>query len=75
MVFTPEDYTEEQLMVRAMASDFIEKEVMPGQSAFVYFNMPEKDSLKWKSFEWVWAGNQLQFEGKGKKSNKFEDLT
>ena len=29
MVFTPEDYTEEQLMVRAMASDFIEKEVMP----------------------------------------------
>jgi len=28
-VFTPEDYTEEQLMVRSMASDFIEKEVMP----------------------------------------------
>ena len=29
MVFTPEDYTEEQLMVRQMASDFVEKEVMP----------------------------------------------
>ena len=28
-VFTPEDYTEEQLMVRSMASDFVEKEVMP----------------------------------------------
>jgi alkylation response protein AidB-like acyl-CoA dehydrogenase len=28
MVFTPEDYTEEQLMVRQMASDFVEKEVM-----------------------------------------------
>ena len=28
-VFTPEDYTEEQTMVRAMASDFVEKEVMP----------------------------------------------
>src|SRR4051812_26679664 len=29
MVFTPEDYTEEQTMVRQMASDFVEKEVMP----------------------------------------------
>ena len=29
MVFTPEDYTEEQVMVRQMASDFVEKEVMP----------------------------------------------
>lgn len=29
MVFTPEDYTEEQSMVRHMASDFVEKEVMP----------------------------------------------
>jgi alkylation response protein AidB-like acyl-CoA dehydrogenase len=29
MVFTPEDYTEEQQMVRSMASDFVEKEVMP----------------------------------------------
>jgi alkylation response protein AidB-like acyl-CoA dehydrogenase len=29
MVFTPEDYTEEQTMVRSMASDFVEKEVMP----------------------------------------------
>ncbi|MCB9033739.1 MAG: acyl-CoA dehydrogenase family protein [Chitinophagales bacterium] len=29
MVFTPEDYTEEQLMVRQMASDFVEKEVFP----------------------------------------------
>lgn len=29
MVFTPEDYTEEQMMVRSMASDFVEKEVMP----------------------------------------------
>ena len=28
-VFTPEDYTEEQSMVRSMASDFVEKEVMP----------------------------------------------
>ncbi len=28
-VFTPEDYTEEQQMVRSMASDFVEKEVMP----------------------------------------------
>jgi alkylation response protein AidB-like acyl-CoA dehydrogenase len=28
MVFAPEDYTEEQLMVRQMASDFVEKEVM-----------------------------------------------
>ncbi|HRG35073.1 MAG TPA: acyl-CoA dehydrogenase family protein, partial [Chitinophagales bacterium] len=28
-VFTPEDYTEEQLMVRSMASDFVEKDVMP----------------------------------------------
>ncbi|MDB5226734.1 MAG: acyl-CoA dehydrogenase [Bacteroidota bacterium] len=29
MIFTPEDYTEEQVMVRQMASDFVEKEVMP----------------------------------------------
>jgi len=29
MVFTPEDYTEEHLMIRQMASDFVEKEVMP----------------------------------------------
>src|SRR4051812_3925934 len=29
MVFTPEDYSEEQIMVRQMASDFVEKEVMP----------------------------------------------
>ena len=29
MVFTPEDHTEEQMMVRQMASDFVEKEVMP----------------------------------------------
>ena len=28
-VFTPEDYNEEQLMVRQMAADFVEKEVMP----------------------------------------------
>ncbi|HNG27500.1 MAG TPA: acyl-CoA dehydrogenase family protein, partial [Chitinophagales bacterium] len=28
-VFTPEDYNEEQLMVRQMASDYVEKEVMP----------------------------------------------
>ncbi len=27
-IFSPEDYTEEQLMVRQMASDFMEKEVM-----------------------------------------------
>jgi alkylation response protein AidB-like acyl-CoA dehydrogenase len=29
MVFTPEDYTEEHHMIRSMASDFVEKEVMP----------------------------------------------
>ena len=34
-VFTPEDYTEEQLMVRSMTSDFVEKEVM----------------TKWKEYE------------------------
>lgn len=28
-IFSPEDYTEEQTMVRQMASDFMEKEVMP----------------------------------------------
>lgn len=29
MVFTPEDYTEEQLMIKQMANEFVEKEVMP----------------------------------------------
>ena len=29
MAFTPEDFTEEQLMVRDMASDFMEKEIFP----------------------------------------------
>ena len=29
MVFTPEDFSEEQLMVKDMASDFVEKEIFP----------------------------------------------
>ena len=29
MVFTPEDFNEEQLMVKDMASDFVEKEIFP----------------------------------------------
>lgn len=39
-VFTPEDYTEEQLMVRSMASEFVEKAVLP----------------KWKEYEKQEAG-------------------
>ncbi|HPA34873.1 MAG TPA: acyl-CoA dehydrogenase family protein [Chitinophagales bacterium] len=47
-VFTPEDYTEEQMMVRSMASDFIEKEVMP----------------RWKEIEKQEPGLSLSLLGK-----------
>ena len=47
-VFTPEDYTEEQLMVRSMAADFVEKEVMP----------------RWKEYEKQEPGLSLELLGK-----------
>ncbi len=47
-VFTPEDYTEEQLMVRSMTSDFVEKEVM----------------TKWKEYEKQEPGLSKELLGK-----------
>jgi hypothetical protein len=33
-VFTPEDFSEEQLMMKQAVSDFIDKEVMPHKARF-----------------------------------------
>jgi hypothetical protein len=52
----------------------LDKTIEVGQRGFFYFDLPEASGKKWKSFEWVWHDGDKKFQGKGKKTDKYEEL-
>jgi hypothetical protein len=61
-VFTPEDFTEEHLMIRDLARQFVTEEVLPRRRAwsvrgtpFIYGN-GAATGVDWK-YRWVWGEN------------------